>query len=58
MWSLDSDPSPLPPANNQSSVDLILKSTEEDLKIWPRWYACASCVLLRLNLEKQTSCMH
>lgn len=36
FWSLDNDPSPLPPANNQSSVDLILKSTEEDLKTWPR----------------------
>ncbi|XVF60220.1 hypothetical protein PTKIN_Ptkin08bG0027300 [Pterospermum kingtungense] len=36
MWSLDDDPSPLPPANHQSSVDLVLKSTEEDLKIWPR----------------------
>ncbi|XVE67857.1 hypothetical protein DITRI_Ditri09bG0021500 [Diplodiscus trichospermus] len=36
MWSLDSDPSPLPPFNNQSTVDLVLKSKEEDLKIWPR----------------------
>uniref|UniRef100_A0A2P2K1A0 glucose-6-phosphate 1-epimerase n=1 Tax=Rhizophora mucronata TaxID=61149 RepID=A0A2P2K1A0_RHIMU len=36
LWSVDNDPSPLPPAKNQSSVDLILKSTEEDLKIWPR----------------------
>lgn len=35
LWSLDSDPLPLPPANNQSTVDLILKSTEEDLKTWP-----------------------
>ena len=32
MWSLDRDPSPLPPLDNQSSVDLILKSTEVDLK--------------------------
>ncbi|KAJ1422432.1 Glycoside hydrolase-type carbohydrate-binding [Sesbania bispinosa] len=36
MWSLDMDPSPLPPSENQSSVDLILKSTGVDLKIWPR----------------------
>ncbi|KAK4746694.1 hypothetical protein SAY87_025731 [Trapa incisa] len=36
VWSLDSDPSPLPPTDNQSSVDLILKSTEEDMKTWPR----------------------
>jgi glucose-6-phosphate 1-epimerase len=36
MWSIDNDPSPLSPPNNQSTVDLILKSTEEDLKILPR----------------------
>ncbi|KAI3823989.1 hypothetical protein L1987_05435 [Smallanthus sonchifolius] len=35
LWSLDEDPSPLPPANNQSTVDLVLKSTEEDLHTWP-----------------------
>ncbi|WCJ21158.1 Galactose mutarotase-like superfamily protein [Euphorbia peplus] len=38
LWSLDNDPSPLPTANNQASVDLILKSTEEDLKTWPRFF--------------------
>uniref|UniRef100_A0A3Q7F2B7 glucose-6-phosphate 1-epimerase n=1 Tax=Solanum lycopersicum TaxID=4081 RepID=A0A3Q7F2B7_SOLLC len=38
VWELDDSPSPLPAANNQSTVDLILKSTEEDLKTWPhRW---------------------
>ncbi|CAN6464455.1 unnamed protein product [Victoria cruziana] len=36
MWSIDDCASPLSPANNQSSVDLILKSTDEDLKTWPR----------------------
>ncbi|GLT65109.1 hypothetical protein SLA2020_375610 [Shorea laevis] len=35
MWSLDVDPSPLPPAND-SSVDLILRPSDEDLKIWPQ----------------------
>ncbi|KAA8548154.1 hypothetical protein F0562_004585 [Nyssa sinensis] len=35
LWSLDDCPQPLPPANNQSTVDLILKSTEQDLKTWP-----------------------
>ncbi|KAH6824262.1 Galactose mutarotase-like superfamily protein [Perilla frutescens var. hirtella] len=35
LWSIDSSPSPLPAVNNQSTVDLILKSTEEDLKSWP-----------------------
>ncbi|MFS7997867.1 hypothetical protein Hanom_Chr12g01147031 [Helianthus anomalus] len=38
LWSLDEDPSPLPPANNQSMVDLVLKSTEEDLHTWPYRY--------------------
>jgi glucose-6-phosphate 1-epimerase len=46
MWSLDGDPSPLPAANNQSSVDLILKSAEEDLKTWPRRYALELCGIL------------
>ncbi|XP_035836200.1 putative glucose-6-phosphate 1-epimerase isoform X3 [Helianthus annuus] len=35
LWSLDDDPSLLTPANNQSTADLLLKSTEEDLKTWP-----------------------
>lgn len=33
IWSLDRDPSPLPPIENHSSVDLILKSTGVDLKM-------------------------
>lgn len=47
FWSLDSDPSPLPPANNKSSVDLILKSKEEDLKTWPRSFE----LRLRISLS-------
>lgn len=35
LWSVDKDPSPLPQTTNQSTIDLILKSTEEDLKTWP-----------------------
>ncbi|XP_027347699.1 putative glucose-6-phosphate 1-epimerase [Abrus precatorius] len=35
LWSLDRDPSPLPPSDNQCSVDLILKSTGVDLKTRP-----------------------
>jgi glucose-6-phosphate 1-epimerase len=35
MWSIDNDPSPLAPSKNQSTVDLIYKSTDEDLKTWP-----------------------
>lgn len=36
LWSFDNDPSPLPPANSPSTVDLILRSSEDVLKIWPR----------------------
>ncbi|KAK1271534.1 hypothetical protein QJS04_geneDACA004316 [Acorus gramineus] len=47
MWRLDSSPFPLPPATNQSTVDLILKSTEEDLKTWPRRFE----LRLRISLS-------
>ncbi|KAH0984676.1 hypothetical protein GBA52_011853 [Prunus armeniaca] len=47
LWSIDNDPSPLPPTNNQSSVDLILKSAEEDLKTWPRSFE----LRLRISLS-------
>ncbi|KAB1211695.1 putative glucose-6-phosphate 1-epimerase [Morella rubra] len=47
LWSIDGDPAPLPPANSQSSVDLILKSTEEDLKTWPRSFE----LRLRISLS-------
>ncbi|XP_019230574.1 PREDICTED: putative glucose-6-phosphate 1-epimerase [Nicotiana attenuata] len=46
VWSLDDSPSPLPAANSQSTVDLILKSTEEDLKTWPHRFE----VRLRVSL--------
>nr|GEV20276.1 putative glucose-6-phosphate 1-epimerase [Tanacetum cinerariifolium] len=35
LWTLNEDPSPLPTVNSQSNADLLLKSTEEDLKTWP-----------------------
>lgn len=47
LWSLDSDPSPLAPINNQSSVDLILKPADEDLKTWPRSFE----LRLRISLS-------
>uniref|UniRef100_A0A5B7B1G0 glucose-6-phosphate 1-epimerase n=2 Tax=Davidia involucrata TaxID=16924 RepID=A0A5B7B1G0_DAVIN len=47
LWSQDSCPLPLPPANNHSSVDLILKSTEEDLKSWPHRFE----LRLRISLS-------
>ncbi|KAL3532787.1 hypothetical protein ACH5RR_006308 [Cinchona calisaya] len=36
FWSIDTDPPPFPTSTSAKSfVDLILKPTEEDLKIWP-----------------------
>jgi len=36
LWAIDTCPSPLPAANNTSTIDLILNPTDEDLKIWSR----------------------
>ncbi|XP_052196824.1 putative glucose-6-phosphate 1-epimerase isoform X1 [Diospyros lotus] len=47
LWSLDDCPEPLPPANNPSTVDLVLKSTEEDLKTWPHRFE----LRLRISLS-------
>ncbi|PHT75885.1 hypothetical protein T459_19407 [Capsicum annuum] len=36
FWSIDKDPPPFPAAtSSRAFVDLILKPSEEDLKIWP-----------------------
>lgn len=37
MWVIDDNPPPHPStdSNGKSSIDLLLKSSEEDLKIWP-----------------------
>ncbi|CAN1811273.1 Putative glucose-6-phosphate 1-epimerase [Linum perenne] len=36
FWSIESDPPPFPTSSaSKAHVDLILKPTEEDLKIWP-----------------------
>ncbi|KAL9224112.1 hypothetical protein vseg_000181 [Gypsophila vaccaria] len=34
VWSVDTDPPPLP-TNSKAYVDLILKPSEDDLKVWP-----------------------
>ncbi|XP_058109040.1 putative glucose-6-phosphate 1-epimerase isoform X3 [Magnolia sinica] len=41
IWTIDDDPPPLHPAEyiGKSSLDLLLKPSEEDLKCWPHW-AC------------------
>ncbi|KAL5570991.1 hypothetical protein UlMin_020588 [Ulmus minor] len=39
LWSVDSDPPPfLTQTYNKAFVDLILKPSEEDMKIWPHSY--------------------
>ncbi|XP_020110369.1 putative glucose-6-phosphate 1-epimerase isoform X2 [Ananas comosus] len=39
QWSIDTDPPPFPTVtSSRAFVDLILKPSEEDLKIWPNSY--------------------
>lgn len=39
FWSIDQDPPPHPPdSGNKAFIDLILRTSEEDLKIWPHRY--------------------
>ncbi|XP_058113695.1 putative glucose-6-phosphate 1-epimerase [Magnolia sinica] len=39
IWSIDTDPPPFPTnSSNKAFVDLILKPSEEDMKIWPHCY--------------------
>lgn len=39
MWSIDPDPPPFPPTStNRTFVDLILKLSEADHRIWPHWF--------------------
>lgn len=36
LWTVDTDPPPFPTTTTSKTfVDLILKPSEEDLKIWP-----------------------
>ncbi|KAF5182892.1 Galactose mutarotase-like superfamily protein, partial [Thalictrum thalictroides] len=39
LWSIDTDPPPFSTtSSNKAFVDLILKTSDEDLKIWPHSY--------------------
>ncbi|CAI9752621.1 unnamed protein product [Fraxinus pennsylvanica] len=49
QWSVDDSPLPTPPSNNQSTVDLILKSAEGDLKTWPHRFELRLRVSLSAN---------
>lgn len=48
-WALDSSPAPLPPLKNRSSVDLILRSTNEDARIWPYSFELRLRIILGPN---------
>ncbi|XP_064937022.1 putative glucose-6-phosphate 1-epimerase isoform X1 [Musa acuminata AAA Group] len=54
LWELDTCPSPLPRSNNHSSVDLILKSTDEDLKTWPHRYYLRSEFIHMISDKQMT----
>lgn len=40
MWAIDENPPPLPgnDSSGKSFIDLVLKSSEEDMKCWPHRY--------------------
>jgi len=40
MWAIDDNPPPLPAndSSGKSFIDLVLKSSEEDMKCWPYRY--------------------
>ncbi|XP_072980602.1 putative glucose-6-phosphate 1-epimerase [Typha angustifolia] len=47
IWSIDNDPPPFPTTtSNRAYVDLILKPSEEDFKIWPHRYEFRLRVIL------------
>jgi len=40
FWSIEKDPPPFPTnSSSKAFVDLILKPSEDDLKIWPHRYS-------------------
>ncbi|XP_031108281.1 putative glucose-6-phosphate 1-epimerase isoform X1 [Ipomoea triloba] len=43
FWTVDKDPPPVPP-NSRAFIDLILKPSEDDLKIWPHRFG--GCTLI------------
>ncbi|CAD5191797.1 putative glucose-6-phosphate 1-epimerase [Musa acuminata AAA Group] len=50
FWSIDTDPPPFPSdSSNKTFVDLILKPTDDDFKIWPHSYEFRLRVALGLG---------
>lgn len=50
MWVIDDNPPPHPSidSNGKSYIDLLLKPSEEDLKIWPHRYIWPNHLLFNL----------
>ncbi|KAK8574967.1 hypothetical protein V6N12_062644 [Hibiscus sabdariffa] len=47
IWSVDTDPPPCPSnVSHKAFIDLILRHSEEDMKIWPHRYECRLRVAL------------
>lgn len=54
VWSVDPNPPPLPMTSPTNSyVDLLLKPSEEDLKIWPHRYISPSINCLNVRVFVQ-----
>eukprot|EP00249_Psilotum_nudum_P011040 c22932_g3_i1 orf=237-1229(-) len=51
FWTIDSNPPPLLTSGNKAIIDLILKPTEDDLKIWPHSFEFRLRVALGLGGE-------
>lgn len=56
FWSVDESPPPFPVATSNCHIDLILKSSQEDLKIWP--YRSPSSELLHYMITVPDKMYH
>jgi hypothetical protein len=55
FWSVDESPPPFPVATSNCHIDLILKSSQEDLKIWPYRSASTLNCLIAMSDKKLKS---
>ncbi|XP_034699925.1 putative glucose-6-phosphate 1-epimerase isoform X1 [Vitis riparia] len=57
VWSIDIDPPPFPTnTSSRAFIDLILKPSEEDMKIWPHRWCSFFNTCLSGNNDGQTHC--
>ena len=52
FWSVDESPPPFPVATSNCHIDLILKSSQEDLKVWPHRSAPTLNRLIAMSVKK------